>query len=84
MAESKVRGGAYLSADKKTWHDANGTVIPNPFGEPAADPETTPEPAPAPAVTAAPAAKAKAKDKDKDATPAANGTSESTTAGGAG
>lgn len=33
MAESKVPGGAYLSADGETWHDANGKVIPAPAGE---------------------------------------------------
>ena len=26
-----VPGGAYLSADSKTWHDANGNVIPSPM-----------------------------------------------------
>lgn len=30
MAQTQA-GGAYLSADKKTWHDANGNVIPSPL-----------------------------------------------------
>jgi hypothetical protein len=30
MAEAIIPGGAYLSADGKTWHDANGKTIPNP------------------------------------------------------
>lgn len=37
MAESKILGGAYLSTDGKTWHDANGKVIPNPFAGEVAD-----------------------------------------------
>lgn len=28
-----IPGGAYLSADKKTWHDANGEEIPSPIVE---------------------------------------------------
>ena len=31
MAKALVPGGAYLSADGKTWHDANGKPIENPF-----------------------------------------------------
>lgn len=27
-----IPGGAYLSADGKTWHDANGKTIPAPGG----------------------------------------------------
>ena len=56
MAESII-GGAYLSADKNTWHDADGKVIaapalgsvpaapqPAPVPQPAPEPEPTPEP----------------------------------------
>jgi hypothetical protein len=41
-----VPGGQYLSADKKTWHDANGNVIAPPPAFRAAGAEEGTEPAP--------------------------------------
>ncbi len=78
MAETKYPGGAYLSADGKTWHDANGKVIPAPAGSGAQadqapvitqsvnEAETSETVTPTPAVTAR-----RGGNKAKDETPPA-------------
>lgn len=51
MSET-IPGGRYLSADGKTWHDANGKPVPAPAGFqqvlPEAPVEVQPEPEPTP------------------------------------
>lgn len=34
MGKALAPGGAYLSEDGKTWHDANGKIIPDPTKAP--------------------------------------------------
>ncbi len=42
MATAIKPGGAYLSADGKTWHDADGKVIASPIPAPVVVPKTVP------------------------------------------
>lgn len=64
MSETKYPGGAYISADGKTWHDANGKTIPAPvvredgetIAEPSAEVPQNEKPATTDKVTPPPAA----------------------------
>lgn len=62
MAQAKIPGGAYLSADGKTWHDAEGKTIPNP--SPPSDVVTPVTPSPAPVVESKPIAEPQATESE--------------------
>lgn len=70
MAQAKIPGGAYLSADGKTWHNANGIVIPSPFPQDVPTSDVLPVPTPSIPLESKPVAEFKATENEPAKKPA--------------